>query len=342
MSETNIRGRVKHSITAKDILCLPSKLLTAWIDTINPRNICRNYARCFWENKATWVLAFALLAFFSIRFAFMDFDLSVFGISNTMFAGGTITDIKNNLTISTHLHTDNVDKLFDLFKPVGISLSVLYWMIMLVGMSVRDQFTVEQVAMHMIRLIFPVFLIEEKGYDILKKMLEIGESLMADVIATITDPGVTGNEAGDLKVGLFAIVSALIPLFVLWLIGMACKLIMLLTCFQRRIKAELLIAFAPVALADITGDSHSTSIRYCKTILAIGIQGAMIVGMALIAITLLKDAIGGLGYGDDSLAKLVADGAITPKDTLPVLAVGLTVIGLYPKTEEIAKTLVGV
>ena len=42
-----------------------------------------------------------------------------------------------------------------------------------------------------------------------------------------------------------------------------------------------------------------------------------------------------------SLTKLIADGQIGFFDCLPAVGVALTVIGLFPKTEELAKTVIG-
>ncbi len=334
--------KAKKRITAKDIICLPANILSSWIDTINPKNIAKRYAKSIKENKAVWVIALAIIAFLGIRIAFMDFDLSSLGIDNTMFCGGTTTEIQQRLAVSGELSADGIEALYNAMKPVGIALSVLFWMIMLVGISVRDQFTVEQIAIHMIRLILPVWLINDKGFEIMQKMLSIGESIAND-LANTWAVNTTMNGAGDVKVSLFNIINALLPLFVLWLAGIACQLVCWLTCFGRRIKLELLVAFAPIALSDVTGDSHSTSMRYCRTVLAIALQGALILGIGFIAEKVLVSCYTGAvaGAASASLTKLVADGTIGFFDCLPALGVALTVIGLFPKTEELAKSVIG-
>ncbi len=332
----------KRRITAKDIICFPAIFLYSWADTINPKNIIKRYAKNIKENKAVWIIAAAIIIFFGIRIALMDFDLSSLGIDNTMFCGGKTTEIEERLKVSQYLGTDGVQQFYDLLKPIGIALSVLFWMIMLVGLSVRDQFTVEQIAMHMIRLILPVWLINEKGFEIMQKLLEIGENIAHDMVNT-WKVDTTLNGAGDVKVSLFNIINALIPLFVLWIAGIACQLVCWLTCFGRRIKLELLVAFAPIALSDVTGDSHSTSIRFCRNVLAIALQGALILGIGFIAEKVLVTTYTGnlADAATTSLTKLIADGRIGFFECLPALGVALTVIGLFPKTEELAKTVIG-
>lgn len=335
--------KAKKRITAKDIICLPANILSSWIDTINPKNIAKRYAKSIKENKAVWVIALAIIAFIVIRIAFMDFDLSSLGINNSMFCGGKTGDIETRLKVSDKLNGDGIESFYNTMKPIGIALSVLFWMIMLVGISVRDQFTVEQIAIHMIRLILPVWLINDKGFYIMQKLLSIGESIAHDLSTQwIVDTQLDG--AGDVKVSLFNIINALLPLFVLWLAAIACQLVCWLTCFGRRIKLEVLVAFAPIALSDVTGDSHSTSMRYCRTVLAIALQGALILGVGFIANKVLEGI-----YQDPhmaaaagtSLTKLIADGQIGFFDCLPAVGVALTVIGLFPKTEELAKTVIG-
>ncbi len=330
----------KRRITLKDILCLPANLIIKWANIINPKNIMNNYVKMIRENKVAFFITLAFILFLGMRIAFMDFDLSSLGISNSMLCGGNSDEVVERLTVSDKLEGDGIEALYTTMKPIGIALSVLWWLLMLVSLSVRDQFTVEQVAMHFIRLILPVYLINDLGFDLMKKILEVGESIATDVASSWK---VTLDEvnAGDMKVSLFNIINALIPLLVLWVIGLACKLICILTCLMRRIKLELLVAFAPIALSDVTGDAHSTSVRYCKNLLATALQGALILGLGYISMQVLTSFIGGDIDKVDSLSKQICDGSRSLIDCVPCIAVALTVIGLMPKTEDIAKTIVG-
>ena len=245
------------------------------------------------------------------------------------------------LELQANLTQYGIRDIYDMFVPVGMSLSVLYWMIMFIGIAVRDQFTVEQIAIHMIRLIIPVWLISDKGYDIIIYLIKIGDGIRNELVGKLNlASSITDTGAGDLKVSLFNILNALIPLFCLWIIGMACKIVMMLTCYMRRLKVAVLVALAPIALSDVTGDQHSTSLRFLKNILALALQGALIIAIATIAMFIMTDEVGAT-VGGNSIAKQVADGTLGITDTIPIVAIGLTVLGIYPKTEEIAKTIIG-
>ena len=155
---------------------------------------------------------------------------------------------------------------------------------------------------------------------------------------SIADP--TVDEA-DAVIKIIEIIRLFVPLIIFVACGLVARLVLWMRCIARNLKLCVYMALAPIALADITGGSHSTSINYLKRILALCIEGAILIAMNFFIGSLISNMI-----ADDTkpiLNTLIDYGGdfFTHENTFKALVYCLTGIGLYSKSEEISMSLVG-
>ena len=308
-------------------------------DIYSPKRIFERFIKDIKDNKVYYAFAFAMMAFVCItKIGMMDFKGGDF-FSTDIFnlVSGGLLDANDLIVDDTLL--DSGKKLYDAVLPVGCALVVMYWLIDFAAVTVRDNFTPEIIARHFIKLLLAA-IIMMKGWTIVESLCDLGASFVTVVENALDTPSESTPGDSNIVFKIMDVIALLIPWLMLALLGIVAAVVMKLKLITRAIKLVVFLGFAPVGLADLAGGSHSTSIRYAKNILALALQGAILMainyGACEAASWFLTE-----GYDPStSIGDLITAGALKVTG-IESAAIALTAIGLYSKSEDMARTIVG-
>ncbi len=336
----------KRPILTKENAFKVLKCVFAFLEDIyNPKKILRRIKEDIKRNWVYYLLGIGILGLLVFRFlAKMDFSLGgiLDGQAYSMLAGGNMFEGEDMLGIDEDF-TSQTRSIYDGLKSIGMSLAVLYWMIELGTLVKEDHFSVETFFISMIKLVVAVFLIDN-GWRIIETLIDFGNALndliraRIGVAYSIADSTI---DSGSTVLKIVDIIRLLVPLIIFVACGLVARLVLWMRCITRNLKLCVYMALAPIALADITGGSHSTSINYLKRILALCLEGAILLAMNFFIGTLMSSLA--LDAGESIWQTLVDTGGdfLMHTNNLKALVYGLTGIGLYSKSEEISMSLVG-
>lgn len=185
--------------------------------------------------------------------------------------------------------------LHNIVKPVATMMLFIYFMIAFVDKLSGENFTWEQLWRQMAMLLASKYLIEH-GFDILKLLFNIGmaaaaqisESFNTDIAANTYDAetlieGFKEQMGGLFKIDFIANIAMFIYLLIPWLFSWVMKLCVTIICYSRIIEIYARAVFAPVAISDFFHSGlQGGGWRFLKNFLAVSLQGAMILVIAII------------------------------------------------------------
>lgn len=191
---------------------------------------------------------------------------------------------------------DAVRVLHDTVKPVAIMLMFIYFMIAVVDKLSGENFTWEQLWRQMALLLAAYYLMQH-GFEILELLFNIGMAIAAQISGRFgTDISQTSVDAAgmienfrqsfgidgfSIKIidNIFMFIYLLIP----WLFSWIMRLCVSVICYSRVIEIYARATFAPIAIADFFHSGlQSGGWRFLKNFLAVSLQGAMILVIAII------------------------------------------------------------
>lgn len=188
-------------------------------------------------------------------------------------------------------------------KPLAIMLMFIYFIIALVDKFSSENFTWEQLWRQLAMLLAAKFLIEH-GFELLELLFDIGMTLTANIQESTGYYGDTTGEVENAKeiinsfregmgaTGIFKTLADLVMILFLifpWLFSWIMRLCVSIICYTRVIEIYIRAAFAPVALSDFFHSGlQGAGWRFLKSFLAVCLQGAMILVIAVIFSALIK------------------------------------------------------
>ena len=336
--------QVKNGINIKQVLNrihrFLLKAIKGYLSLINPRNIVKSYINEFKSNRLSYsILMIGIVFLFILRIGCMETNITplIQKVTDEMLVGGDDIPDQLQIPISGGVVSDVGASLYGIMNPIGMSFCVMYWLIMVVNAAVRDNFSPEQIALLMAKLIIPIIIIDH-GYSWSTELIKIGNNILDDMKATLTITAAAPSTPPEMEVPLAKYLSVLIPAYLLWGVGTIGRIAVLLAIYARQIRLALLIGFAPFSLADISGDEHSQSVRMMKEILAVALQGVVILAINYAGYQLLREQ---LGAGSGTVVENLIANDFNIFQIVGAIAVSVTAIGLYAKSSEISKSIVG-
>lgn len=178
--------------------------------------------------------------------------------------------------------------------PLALMLMFIYFMIAVVDKLSSENFTWEQLWRQMAMLLAAKYLMEH-GFELLEIFFNIGMALAAKfdgLGSTLVAEAALDTEAliegfhdsigsflPDFIVKIIMFIYLLIP----WLFSWIMRLCVGVICYSRVIEIYARATFAPVAIADFFHSGlHGSGFRFLKSFLAVSLQGAMILVIAMI------------------------------------------------------------
>lgn len=227
-----------------------------------------------------------------------------------------------------HIYGDILDSI----AGIGLALMCLYAAIDTIEKIENENFTID----HMIKLFIKLmvgFLILSNLKPIIDGGLALSNALM-DTIANSIPDSVSSlfNKWYDrCKDGnFFKQIGNLVALLIPWVFSYISIIVVYFICFARFIEFFVRAALAPIGMANIIGKGlDAPGWRYFKKLLAVGLQGSVIVTILYIS-AVVKGNI-------DSLNPLNA-----LSEFVGVIVVSIVTVALVLKSQSWANDLVGV
>lgn len=227
-------------------------------------------------------------------------------------------------------------------RPLALLLMFIYFTIALVDKMSQENFTWEQLWRQIAMLLVSKFIIEH-GFEILKLCFDIGMAIAADIQAWTGYGGDTASGVENAEeiinnfkegLGLTGVLSVLgdlvmfVYLLLPWALSWIIRLCVSVICYTRVIEIYLRATWAPVAMADFFHSGlQGTGARFLKNFLAVCLQGAVILVIAI----LFSKLMNGLVANDQNLFTFIGK----------YLAFYASAIMLMFKSLSLSKEIVG-
>lgn len=204
-------------------------------------------------------------------------------------------------TLSCNIHES-------IIIPVATMLMLIYFIIGLVDKMTSENFTWEQLFRQMCMLLVSYFLIDH-ALDLMALFYSVGLTFVNEIDAFMDANGF-GNKSdttyvddakklldeyqeklfGDGAIGnFFAGFVVMIFMFIPFIAAWGVKIAVIIICYTRLIELFLRTIFAPVALADFFHQGfQGAGWRYLKNYLAVSLQGAVILCIAMLFSALIS------------------------------------------------------
>jgi len=250
----------------------------------------------------------------------------------TIFSGWLNT-ILNALTKHTNVISDICTKTKGVMIPIASVFVCIYFMIEVIDKLTSERFNAEVFIKMLMKLVFSVIIISNASAWAIKIMnfgtdfaLAVVGEFKAETVVKIDDLFVDNLGMMD-QIGM--VLTLIFPFIVSFLIKIAIYFI----CYGRTIEMGVRSAFAPIGCADLTtGGANSNGIRYLKSLFAVALQGAVMVGIIFIS----SNVIG---------SELSSNGALVNGAFFPFLVqyfgVVSAMVGMLGASKSIAKEIIG-
>lgn len=187
-----------------------------------------------------------------------------------------------------------IRSLYNIALPIGIMLMFIYFMLALVDKLSSESFTWEHLWRQLAMLLAAKYLMEH-GFELLELLFGIGMAAMskisvvsgADVSAAAIDAEamISGfrDSLGGWNIPIIRDVIMFVYLLIPWALSWLMRLCVSIICYSRVIEIYVRAAFAPVALSDFFHSGlQGGGWKYLKNFLAVSLQGAIILVIAII------------------------------------------------------------
>ena len=320
------------------------KAIAFVLNNLKPGNVVKNIKNDIKRHKIIYtVAALFAAAQLIIPVAHAEIGMDFGGLRVMDFAGGPTSALISELSLSYTGVNQNVataaNQVYDLLMPIGIALCCMWWLggVGELFASGRDVSVFEYVQ-KFISLIFTIIVITE-AWSFMEQFNTLGETLMGDIVTSFGEGvAVADTPSHELQFDILTFMSMLLPHSIIFLIALISLLVVYIQCLARKLKYFTYLALAPIGFSNIAGGMHSPAMTYARKLLAIILQGPVIIVFNYVLLCTLSGYLTDYGYG--TLEELV-NWSWNLLAIVPILVTGLVGIGLYSQSSAIADALVG-
>lgn len=301
------------------------------INTFNPIDTFRFYRNFFKQHKFL-ILVSAILALIPV--GFMGFNLTplVDAIGDNFI--GDLDLIAVEMTGDTEKICSSI---YGALVPIGQALAVLFWMVGISEIAMRDDLSPELIVKDLIKIIFTLIFIDEFGFDIAKGFIGFADYILGQVSTFATTSGSFAVQQADNfdNVPISKLPLSLLTLLAFLAFKFFIQIQVAIIMWARKLKVMLMTSLMPLGLYDFRDGFNSTSAMFLKKYFALCLQGVIIVVTTSIATQLLSAAFGAQFGIDGGLASL-------GKFLVTVIPVCLGMISMLKMSEQLACEVLGV
>ena len=191
-----------------------------------------------------------------------------------------------------------LSSLYDIAKIIGVGMCVLFFLMDLLRKATDDALNAKNFVMSLCRLLLGYWLILNlfDGEEIIPLFVKLfSTGIINDSLATTS---ITYGELAELQtvadMSFLEALSGLIDTFTPSLCILVSKAIVIANALGRIVELYVLCVFAPIGVANVfSGRGDSAGIRYIKKIIAVALQGAIMLAI-LVAMSTIQMQVTGL------------------------------------------------
>lgn len=234
-------------------------------------------------------------------------------------------DAKGNSSSAIQDIWDTIKKIAEPLKIIGFSFVALFFVLELIDVSTRGALNVEAVLKSLIKLFVAIICIENCTI-IFQTVLDFGAALYDFVEKGSADASVVDNYVAlATKIdnnGFLANLEIWAADIFPWLLLYIADIFITVIAAGRVLELAIRVSFAPIGMADMfEGGTRSSGFRYLKKILALSVQGAMILACLTIYSSLMTKR---------------------DPDVIQIISLSLATVTIATKTQSFANDLFGV
>jgi len=254
---------------------------------------------------------------------------------NVIFSGWLNTILKA-LTAHTAVISDICDKTKGVMIPIASVFVCIYFMIEVIDKSTSERFNAEVFIKMLMKLVFSVIIVSNASAWAIKIMnfgtdfaLAVVGEFKAETVIKLKESFFDSGGIGNIFNQLGLIVSLLLPFIAAFIIKIAVYFI----CYGRTIEMGVRSAFAPIGCADLmTGGANSNGVRYLKSLFAVALQGAVMIGVVFVSSNIISSELSAMKFGSGFL--------ILPF-LMKYFGIVSAMVGLLGASKSIAKEIIG-
>ena len=254
---------------------------------------------------------------------------------NVIFSGWLNTILKA-LTAHTAAISDICDKTKGVMIPIASVFVCIYFMIEVIDKLTSERFNAEVFIKMLMKLVFSVIIVSNASAWAIKIMnfgtdfaLAVVGEFKAETVIKLKESFFDSGGIGNIFNQLGLIVSLLLPFIAAFIIKIAVYFI----CYGRTIEMGVRSAFAPIGCADLmTGGANSNGVRYLKSLFAVALQGAVMIGVVFVSSNIIGSELSAMKFGSGFL--------ILPF-LMKYFGIVSAMVGLLGASKSIAKEIIG-
>lgn len=224
------------------------------------------------------------------------------------------------------------DKVQSVICAIAAVLLTMHLLIELMEKMTNDTFTSDQFIKLLIKFVFGMVIISH-GTEWSLQFMNIGAKFINDIMDAINVTTITVTKPEDS--GFWEAIGAMVILAIPLLVSFLLRVAIFFISFSRIIEMILRAMFAPIGCADVvSGGSHSAGVRYLKKMLAISIQGALMIAVVYISSEMLSGVMQNLVTNGLGITDIMGLGQY--------FGITAAMVGLLGATKSIANEVVGV
>lgn len=251
------------------------------------------------------------------------------GMLDDIYGGKLIEIATDAVMIPPDLFDSMISGLSGAVMPIASVLVTIYFIMAVLDKVTSDSFNVEQFMKLLLKLILSIVIIENAP-EWSRRIMDFGSDFTS--LLGVTTGSFTSYEITETVIpygfveSLFTFIVMVIP----WLASLLIKMAVYFLGYGRAIEMGIRAALSPIGLADIiTGGANSNGFKYLKKMIAISMQG----GLMMIAIAAASVVCN--SQLPDSAS--VLEWAFVAK----YLGIMLSMVGIMASCKSIANELVG-
>lgn len=252
---------------------------------------------------------------------------------SNMLMGETVGNVSS---IQTAI-SGAADSVSDVLMPIASVLICIYFVIELMDKITNDNFNTDQFIKLLIKLVFAIVIVKNAN-TIAENIASFGTTF-TEAIGTAGIKAGSEIEANVSDLGMVdkiaTLVVMLIPFFVALIIRLAANFMV----FSYLMEIQIRTALAPLGFADlISGGTNSNGFKYLKKLLALAIQGGIMIIIMICASQLIEAiSISQLDENAWSLENIVESIMMI----FQVMAAQVAMLGLMGSAKTIANDVIG-
>lgn len=204
-------------------------------------------------------------------------DNFLIGLLNDVYGGDLMVAAYQAVTIDPQIFDSLIDGLSTALKPIASVLVTIYFMMAVLDKLTNDSFNVEQFIKLLLKLVLAIVIVDnasEWSKIIMQFGVDFGNLMTTGSVNFMEYNIADSVDNMDFWTKLLTIVTLIIP----WLIALLLRVAVYFIGYGRIIEVGIRSAFAPIGMADIvTGGPNSNGFRYLKKMIAISMQGGIMI-----------------------------------------------------------------